>query len=202
MKLKILEMKLNINKIRTITNVFIVLFFCSNISFAQQFNLNNQESTLIVYGTSSLHDWHITTESQNGKIVFKDINTSDIEKLDLSVKAESLKSGKNSMDKNTYKALKTDDYENITFQLIKVDNVTKKTDNKFTIKTTGDLTITGVKKQISLNFDIDTSSAKSIIITGEKTIKMTDFNIDPPKALFGTITTGDEITIKFKSIFK
>tara|TARA_R110002096_G_scaffold280740_1_gene474848 strand:- start:68 stop:655 length:588 start_codon:yes stop_codon:yes gene_type:complete len=195
-------MKLNINKIRTLFNVFVVFFLYSNFSVAQQFNLSNQESTLTVYGTSSLHDWHITTENQNGKIVFKDINASDIEKLDISVKAESLKSGKKSMDKNTYKALKTDDYETIDFQLTKLDNIAKKADGKFTVKATGDLTITGVKKRISLNFDIDTSSAKSIILTGEKTIKMTDFNIDPPKALFGTITTGDEITIKFKSIFK
>jgi polyisoprenoid-binding protein YceI len=130
------------------------------------------------------------------------MNTSDIEKLDISVKAESLKSGKNGMDKNTYKALKTDDYETIDFKLIKLDDVLKKADGKFTLKTTGDLTVTGVKKRISLNFDIDTSLAKSIILTGEKTLKMTDFNIEPPKALFGTITTGDEITIKFKSIFK
>lgn len=195
-------MKSNIKKIKTVVNIFVLFFLISNLSVAQQFNLNNQESTLTVYGTSSLHDWHIVTENQNGKIVFKDINTSDIEKLNISVKTESLKSGKNSMDKNTYKALKTDDYETITFQLVKIDNVTKKSESKFAIKATGDLTITGVKKRISLNFDIDISTAKSITLSGEKTIKMTDFNVDPPKALFGTITTGDEITIKFKSIFK
>ena len=194
-------MKSNLKITRILTSVFLVFIF-SNLSIAQQFNLNNQESTLNVLGTSSLHDWEITTESQNGKIVFKDMNTSDIEKLDISVKAESLKSGKNGMDKNTYKALKTDDFETIDFQLIKLDNVVKKAEGKFTVKTTGDLTVSGVKKRISLNFEIDTSSAKSIILTGEKNIKMTDFNIEPPKALFGTITTGDEITIKFKSIFK
>ncbi len=194
-------MKLDINKIKTLISIFAVFLLCSNLSFSQQYNLNNEESTLIVYGTSSLHDWNITTENQNGKIVFKDINTSDIQKLDISVKAESLKSGKKAMDKNTYKALKTDDYENITFQIIKVDNISKKVDKKFSVKALGDLTITGVKKQISINFDVDASSAKSIILTGEKTLKMTDFNIEPPKALFGTITTGNEITIKFKSIF-
>lgn len=195
-------MKLNINKIKTLVSIFVVFLLFTNSSFSQQFNLNNEESTLIVYGTSSLHDWHITTENQNGKIVFKDINTSDIEKLAISVKAESLKSGKKAMDKNTYKALNADDYKTINFQLIKLDNVVKKSDGKFTVKAIGDLTITGVKKRISLNFDIDVSVAKSIILTGEKTMKMTDFSIDPPKALFGTITTGDEITIKFKTIFK
>lgn len=194
-------MKESVKKTRILISIFLVFIF-SNLSIAQQFNLNNQESTLNVLGTSSLHDWEIKTESQNGKIVFNDINTCNIEKCDISVKAESLKSGKRGMDKNTYKALKTDNHETIYFKLVKLDSVVKKADGKFTVKTKGDLTVTGIKKRISLDFDIDTSLAESIILTGEKIIKMTDFNIDPPKALFGTITTGDEITIKFKSIFK
>lgn len=193
-------MKSNTKKARIFTSIFLVFIF-SNLSVAQQFNLNNQESKLNVLGTSSLHDWEITAECQNGKIIFSDINTCSIEKCDISVKSESLKSGKKGMDKNTYKALKTDDFKTINFQLIKLVDVVKKADGKFTVKTTGDLTVTGIKKRIFLNFDIDTSLAESIILTGEKTIKMTDFNIDPPKALFGTITTGNEITIKFKSIF-
>ena len=41
-----------------------------------------------------------------------------------------------------------------------------------------------------------------VVLKGEKTFKMTEFKIDPPKALLGTITTGDEITIKFNTIFK
>lgn len=41
-----------------------------------------------------------------------------------------------------------------------------------------------------------------ISLIGSKTIKMTDFGVDPPKAMFGTITTGDAIDIKFHSIFK
>ena len=39
-----------------------------------------------------------------------------------------------------------------------------------------------------------------VSLEGEKTFNMTDYGIEPPTALFGTITTGDEVTIKFKSI--
>jgi hypothetical protein len=44
-------------------------------------------------------------------------------------------------------------------------------------------------------------ASNMVALEGEKTFNMTDYAIEPPKALFGTITTGDEITIKFKSIF-
>lgn len=178
----------------------LILLFTISLSQAQQFNLSNNESTLTVLGTSSLHDWHITTETQSGKIVFIDVNTCKIEKCDISVVAESLKSGKNSMDKNTYKALKTDDYKTINFQLTSIKNVTKKEDGTYSIQSIGYLTITGVKKQITLNFTVDTNEGE-ISLTGEKKIKMTDFNIDPPKALFGTITTGNDLTIKFSTTF-
>ena len=36
-----------------------------------------------------------------------------------------------------------------------------------------------------------------INIKGEKTLKMSDFDVKPPTALLGTLKTGNDITIKF-----
>lgn len=182
-------------------HLLVLFFFTVSLSQAQQYDLNNKESVLTVLGTSSLHDWHITSENQSGKIVFTNLNTCEIESLNISIIAESLKSGKSSMDKNTYKALKTNKYKANTFQLVKIKEVKYNGNGKFSVKSLGDLTITGVKKQISLDFNMNITSDK-ISLVGEKKIKMTDFNIDPPKALFGTITTGDDLTIEFSTIFR
>jgi len=35
-------------------------------------------------------------------------------------------------------------------------------------------------------------------VTGSYKFKMSSFGIDPPRAMLGTIRTGDEVTIKFK----
>ncbi|WP_341215505.1 YceI family protein [uncultured Wocania sp.] len=184
-----------------IFNLIFLLFITPQIFQAQQFNLVNSESSLKVFGTSSLHDWHVDAETINGNIVFGNLETGEVDKCNFIVIAESLKSGKKSMDKNTYKALKTDEYKTITFQLVDVKEVIRKGTGKFLLKATGNLTITHVKKRIPIEFNIEIIEGK-ITLSGEKTIKMTDFSIDPPKALLGTITTGDEITIKFKTIYK
>ena len=43
---------------------------------------------------------------------------------------------------------------------------------------------------------------KSFTVTGIKKMKMTDYNVKPPTALFGTITTGDAISISYNLKFK
>ena len=30
---------------------------------------------------------------------------------------------------------------------------------------------------------------------------MTEFKVDPPTAMFGTITTGDEVNVKFQAVY-
>lgn len=192
---------IKINKRAIFTSLMVLLLTVPNLFQAQEFNLNNKESTLTVYGTSSLHDWHVIAETKSGKLVFENLETGELSKCDFTVFAESLKSGKKSMDKNTYKALNTDAHKNISFQLVDVKDIAKKGAGKFLLKCTGNLTITNTKKLIPIEFNVNITDGK-VSLTGEKTMKMTDFNIEPPKALFGTITTGDDITIKFNTIYK
>lgn len=181
---------------------FAILFFSSfSVVQSQEYNLSNSDSELKVYGTSNVHDWEINANEQSGVIDLIYSNELEINKLKIAIPAESLKSGKGGMDKNTYKALKTDKYKNITFSLTEIKSSTRLGDQKYKVKALGNLTISGVTKNVSIDFNLDINS-NTIHIVGEKSIKMTDFNVEPPTALFGSITTGDEITIKFKTKFK
>jgi hypothetical protein len=132
---------------RVLSLMALFILTCQLIQ-AKQFNLINKESSLTVLGTSSLHDWHITAEQQSGKIIFKDLEAGAVDKCTVDIVVESLKSGKSSMDKNTYKALNSSSYKTISFQLIEVKETSSKGSGKFTVKADGDLTISGVKKRI------------------------------------------------------
>jgi len=169
---------------------------------AQSYKLDNQSSSLTVDGTSNIHDWTIEAENTSGtiNIDLDEGKIDDIENLEFSVIAESLMSGKSGMDKNTYKALNTDKYKSITYQLQKVNSIENTSGNTYKVSTKGNLTIAGVKKEINLNFNLKSDTNK-ITLSGEHKLKMTDFGIDPPTAMFGSIKTGDMVKIKFTTQF-
>lgn len=192
-------MKMVKNYLKTLISIVIFMLFTMSISYAQEFSLNNQESELLVLGTSSLHDWSLNAEKQNGQLTLNQSNELKIVTLKIDVTSENLMSGKKAMDKNTFKALKTSEFKFITFQLTEVKDISKAANGDYNVKSVGNLTVAGFTKNVNLDFKM-TFLGNKVTLKGEKTFKMTEFKIDPPKALLGTITTGDEITIKFNTI--
>jgi polyisoprenoid-binding protein YceI len=68
-------------------------------------------------------------------------------------------------------------------------------------KPRGNLTISGVTKQVQLTFKATVDGTK-VTLTGETELKMTTYNVEPPTALLGTVKTGDALTIKYKVTYK
>ena len=181
---------------------FLIMVLAAPTSIAQNFNVNTNGSTIKVKGTSNVHDWEIKAEDFQGNLnaELKDGQIVRINELNFSVVAESLKSGKGGMDKNTYKALKTDKNKSITYKLNKVNNIDCTTTSNCKISTSGILTIAGTQKPVDIVFNAKVEGNR-ITLNGNQTIKMTNYNVDPPTAMFGTITTGDEVKITFQTTF-
>ncbi len=177
--------------------MFVTFLSFSTQIFSQSYKVSNASSDLKVYGTSSLHDWHVDAEDVKGSLQIEvSEEVLSIKKLNVEIISESLKSGKKSMDKNTYKALETDKYSSIKFNYLSTKSITKISDNTYSVEAYGNLTIVGNTQKILLKFKLKTEDNK-VSILGEKSIKMTSYGVEPPTALLGTIKTGDDLTIKF-----
>ena len=107
-----------------------VLLFSYGVN-AQTYKLNNKASSVLVDGTSNIHDWTIEAENTGGvlSVKFDDGKLEQIDKLEFNVVAESLVSGKGGMDKNIYSALNTDANKNIIYKLEKVNSIEKSSGN-------------------------------------------------------------------------
>lgn len=180
----------NINIMKR-TLIFIATFAIALTAGAQDYKSNQAESSMKVTGTSTLHDWEINVESFTAQATLKG---EALENARFTAQVKSMKSGTSAMDDNTYKALKNDKHPQITFQSTSVTG----TGGKLVIK--GNLTIAGSTKPITMNATLDKANEKSMTVKGKYTFKMSQFGIDPPKAMLGTIRTGDEVTIDYKMV--
>ncbi|NEN23131.1 YceI family protein [Cryomorpha ignava] len=173
------------------TLILFSLFAFSISLSAQEYQSNQSESSMKVSGTSTLHDWHMDVESFTAKA---SLNGESLENARFTAEVKSMKSGTSSMDDNTYEAMKEEDYPRISFQSSSISGK----EGKLTIK--GNLTIAGVTKPITMNTTLEKWAEKSMTVKGKYTFKMSEFGIDPPRAMLGTIRTGDEITIDFNLV--
>ncbi|MEI9934653.1 MAG: YceI family protein [Ferruginibacter sp.] len=97
--------------------------------------------------------------------------------------------------------MKGDKFPAITFLLTTpVTNVPSGA-NGYTVTAKGNLTIAGVTKAVSIPIKISEDAQQKILIEGSSPVKMTDYGIDPPTALFGMLKTANDITISFNTTF-
>ncbi|MBN8576335.1 MAG: YceI family protein [Cytophagales bacterium] len=172
--------------------LFALAFFHTPVQAQQNYRLTGTP-TITIAGTSTMHDWTMTSQQAATQAQFETDAAGQLSKVNsivVTIPAESLKSGKGAMDKNAYNALKTDKNKDIRFQL---DNATVNAGN---IIAHGTLTIAGSSKPTELTVTAK-QEANGIRFQGSKKIKMTEFNVEPPSFMFGSVKTGDEITITF-----
>lgn len=153
---------------------------------------------LKVEGTSTIHDWEMISNTASGtaRITTQKDKLISIDALEVVMPVRSLKSGKGAMDTNTYKALKSDLYPTIIFELMDVEKIDEKQ-----VLAKGKFTISGTKRDANLVVIYEITDDK-IQFSGEHAIKFSEFNLDPPTAIFGTIKTGDDLTLSFNVTFK
>jgi hypothetical protein len=155
-------------------------------------------------GTSNLHSWDEKVESVSGNsTVMLNANGSyDINAVSLVMVVHSIKSDMGAaMNNNTYKALKSNVDPDITFSLDAPIKGIKPEASAQTVAANCKLTIAGVTKALMMQVKISMPQKGVIDFAGSQKIKMTDFGVQPPVALFGALVTGDEITIKFTTSF-
>lgn len=185
-------------KTKLLSATIIVMVLTFTLAMAQlKFGASN--AAVSIKGTSTLHDWEMA--SAQGKcdatLVMNGEKLTDVSNLSFVLAAETLKSGQSGLDKNGYKALDTKKHPSISFSMTSGD--IKPIDaTTYQFKGQGNLTIAGTTRLTDLTATLKYNVAdKSFTCSGTKVMKMTDWKVTPPTVLFGTIKTGDQITINF-----
>jgi len=178
-------------------------FICAWTSVEDTYTLSTGY-TVTIHGTSNLHDWNETvgTVSGAGIVSSNSDGSFNLDAISITMEVHSIKSTEGSiMNNNTYKALKADADPEITLKLSAPIKSIQAKSGEIAIPAKANLTIAGVTNAIDILIKVSMPEQGKLAFEGTQTIKMTDYGINPPTALFGTLKTGNEITINFKTIF-
>lgn len=185
------------NKIKAITTTIMVLLLCG-VSFSQTNFKIDPKSKMSILGTSTIHDWEsAVTQLEGNAIILTDGQIIEsIENLNFLVPVLSIESGNAIMDGKTHTALKYKTHPNIQYKLKALNFKNGKL-----LKSKGLLTVAGVTREVDFPVECIVDGSQ-VNIVGKINFKMTDFNVDPPTALLGTLKTGDDIIISFNINFR
>ena len=186
------------NKLTTIRIFLVALTLGISTSIIAQTKFTLAASpTFKIDGGSSLHDWEMVSNTAKGEGMFnmEGSQFKGAKSLNVSLEAETLKSGTRGLDNNAYKALNTSKNKDIRFVLRDLTG----SGASYTAK--GDLTIAGVTKPVTIPVKMS-QSGNRLTFEGSLNTKLTEFSITPPTALMGTVKTRDEVTISFKTTFQ
>lgn len=164
---------------------------------AQKYTVSpNSQATVI--GTSTLHDWESEVEdiSGSGNLEFEGTVLKGVPTMEIKFIVKSIESGKGKMNSITYETLKSESHPYIKYKVLSLKNV--KGDM---VTVSGNLTIAGETRKADVTGRVVKENG-TIRITGRKKIDMTQFNIEPPKAMFGTIVVGKDIDLDFNILLK
>ncbi len=177
---------------KTLINVSILLIMLLPLtSFGQQkLTVSAKESEVKITGTSSLHDWEEFAQEFSVSGVKEN---SKITNLEVKITTASIESGHSSiMDDKTHEALKAKKYPVIVLKAEELEIVGNQN-----IKGTGKLILAGQEKSVPISSTAKLIGEDTLSVTGSIDIVMSEYGIDPPTAMFGTLTTGDKVTVHY-----
>ena len=188
--------------ILVISSICAILFFAGKPGFNKY--VLAPDFVVSIDGTSNLHDWKEKVEIVKGEAEVKWYNNKsfDLNLLIIRMHVRSIKSDKGSvMDNNTYKALKADNNPEIIFTLLTPITAIRPVSQQSTVSVKGSLFIAGVTRPIVMQVKVFMKEQTKLTFEGTYKLKMTDYKVDPPGAFFGTLKTGNEIELSFRTNF-
>jgi polyisoprenoid-binding protein YceI len=176
---------------------------------AQNYEISSS-SQLQIEGTSSVNSFTcIASKMEGGGTFNRSSKGADVvhKTIQMTVPVGNLDCQNRRMNSDLSNALKSDQFPLIRFKLTSVKTLgqkgpaaSKEEGPIYLVEATGVLTLAGESRTIVINLEGLTDSDQRMIGKGSLALKMTDFGVEPPTALFGLVKAKDDITIRFNLI--
>ena len=156
--------------------LFAAALFVSATAFAQ--------STLTLEGSSNVTNWKCES------------STVDVSELGLRIPVKTIRCGNRQMERDLYRALRAESHPAIDFQFIDMDRGTARA----TIR--GNLSLAGTTRTIEIDASVQPLTRDRVRMQARLPLRMTDFHITPPTALFGLVKAQNDLVVQFDLVLE
>jgi hypothetical protein len=179
-------------------------------------------SRLVLLGSSNVRDWRCSGATLDGRMevaapierinhIIDRIEDGDVARLDpraasfpapkfqLRVPVESLRCGNRQMERDMYRALRAEANPVIEFQFRGlVGGVTHDIDaGTYRATIAGVLTLAGARRSVQVPVEAERVGRDRFRLRARLPLRMTDFRITPPTALFGMVKARNDLVVQF-----
>ncbi len=182
--------------------IVIGIWLISDQQASSQTYTSTADSHVTVIGTSSLHDVELHSATLMSEAVFNTGNGEAFESLEsvmFIVRKTTLESDRSRLQRMAHEEMDAENHPEITFRSDGKGAVEANGD-EYRVTASGNLTISDVTRQVIVEATC-INSGDELVCAGTKDLQMTDFDIDPPTLLFGSIRTHDEVKVKFRMVY-
>ncbi len=173
----------------------------------QEFQIRDADFS--ISGTSNVRDWEIKSETLTGVIRTGNafLQTGEdghapenwFEEVSLTIPANSLDSGINTMNNTMHETLDSDENPEITYYLESVESVRNgDSEQEYVLRIHGRAQAAGSYHQMTHEVIVVRENPQVFQVTGEFEVRFSDFEMEPPSFMRGALKTGDEIEVRFR----
>ncbi|MDG5767537.1 YceI family protein [Balneolales bacterium ANBcel1] len=193
----------------SLTGLLIIVTGLLSPSMAQTFTVSDA-SSMTIFGSANVTDWEAEVTSITGHITvtipenadWSDAQASWFDEVDIRIPVGDIDADSRRMNRNMHDYLKEDDYPEITYRLVQAKELVVLDNPGFKLTVLGTVSAAGESVELEHDVVITPNQNGGFTVTGSQDLKMTDFGIDPPTAVLGSIRSRDEMTIEFELVLE
>lgn len=157
-----------------------------------------------VEGGSTIHDWSCPIKTLDGTLKLDTTGTAQSpigapSQVQVEVPVDAIQCDNDTMNEKLREALQMNAYPKVYFSLedAQVSPLPDSGASWFTIDAAGELILAGKRRQIELPVKGQRLDDGNLRFVGHHTIRLSDYDIERPSAMFGAIKTSKKVTVNF-----
>ncbi len=174
---------------------------------AARFFIDNGQSSMSIEGGSTVGSWDADVQIINAEFSIdlealesNGSNPSTVFQLgSFTVPVENIDGDGRRLTRNIHNYLNKDDHPEITFTM-NSSEIVEKGENGYKVEVNGVINAAGKDHEVVFTADVMPTENGGFLINGKLPLKFSDFNIDRPSAMLGTVRADEDIEIHYNLV--